>query len=154
MAGLNASVVFPNGLKKISEGTFDFDDATIRCVLVKKSFGNTTLTATNLDGFDFLDDIPSGDRSKNSAFPVLTTNDIVIDGANNHVNYGSGTTAVSFTVVTNGTSCRGVVFFKSSSGTESQCPIISYSHFNANVTADGGTVTVTLNADGIFRLSY
>ena len=85
---------------------------------------------------------------------VLNTADANNDTTNDNVTFGDGTVSMAYTVVTSGVSCRGMVFFKSSSGTETVCPIISYNHFSANVTADGGTVTVTLNADGIFRASY
>lgn len=152
--GLNASSMFPEGIIKMTNGGVDFDTHTLRAVLVKASFANTTLTDTNRDAFDFLNDIPSADRSKAANFVVINTADIVKDAANNNVNYAGGTVSLAFTVVTSGTSCRGIVVFKSSSGTESACPVLCYNHLAANVTADGGTVTVTLHADGLFRASY
>jgi len=150
---LNKSSMFAEGVRRLGNGSIDFDTHVIKAVLMRTSFANTTFTDANRDAFDFLDDIPTADRAKDGAFPTLAAADIVMDAANNNVKYADGTTTISFTVVPTSLPVRGVVIFKSS-GAESASPVICYNHFTAAATSDGGTVTVTLNADGLFRASY
>ncbi len=153
MAGLNTSVMFAEGVKRIADGTIDLDTNVVRALLVKKSFANTTLTETAKDTFDFLDDIPSGDRSKDQKV-IVTTKDLVKSNADDKIYYAGGTTKITFTVVPNGVSCRGIVVFASLSANETGCPLISYNHFTANVTADGGSVDVNFDANGLIKFSY
>lgn len=144
-----ASTMFANGIKKLSDGSIDFDGSNvIRAVLTKSSY-NTTI---NKDTHDFLDDVPSGDRASGT-FKVIGSRTITVSPGGDKV-FFAGPATVTYPTVTNGLKVGGVVIFKSSSGTESACPLICYCQFSANLTADGGTVTVTFNTSGIFQSAY
>jgi hypothetical protein len=144
--------MFPEGVVRLHDGTIDFDGDAIFACLVKASFANTTLDDTNRDAFNYFDDIPAADKSS-TTYKAFGTNDIRIDTTDDNVQFAEGTVSLTFPTVASGNSCRGILTYKSS-GASSASPIICYSHFTANVTADGGTVTVNLAADGLFTLSY
>lgn len=154
MGLINKSSMFPEGIIRLHNGTVDYDTGRpIRAILVLDSFLDTTFIETNRDAFDFVNDIPAADRAT-SLFKALGTNDIVKDATNDNVNFSPGTVNLTYPTVTSGNACRGVVVFKSDTGGEATSPLLCYANFTASVAADGGTVTVTLNADGIFRVSY
>jgi hypothetical protein len=153
MAGLNKSTMFAEGIKAVTNGSVDWDTDVIKAVLMKESFANTTLTDTNRDQFNALNDLPAADRA-DPEFATVTA-DIGISSVSDNVRYGDGTSTIEFATVSSGNVCRGIVVFMSSvGGAASDCPVLCYNHFTAAVTADGGKVQVTMAAQGIFRVSY
>lgn len=152
MAVLNKSSMFAEGIKALNSGGVDFDTNTIKAVLMKQSFIGTTFNETARDTWDMLNDVPAADRAKNT-FTTITTADVVVDTANDDVNFAGGTVTISFPTVTNGTECGGLVIFRSQAQ-ETTSELICVSKFASTVTADGGKVTVTLHADGLFQASY
>jgi len=145
--------MFATGIVSLSDGSIDFDTDTIRCVLMKKSFIGTSFNETTRDGWGFLVDIPDADIAKSGTFKAIGTNDIVIDTTNDDVNYAGGTVSATFPTVTANVVCEGIVVFKSLA-TETLSPLICVNKFSAEKTADGGTFTVNLNADGLFQASF
>lgn len=144
-----ASVVFANGIKKLADGSIDFDTHVIRACLVKSSY-NTTV---NKDTHDFLNDVPSADRAS-STFKVISSPTISVSASADKVFFGENIVTITFPTVANGVKCGGIVVFKSSGSTTTASPIICYDTFGSVVTADGGTVTVTVHANGLFQASY
>jgi hypothetical protein len=144
--------MFANGIKSLTNGGIDFDTDTIKAALMKQSFVATSFNETARDAWDFLNDIPDADIAKNT-FKTVTTCDIVIDSTNDNVDFAGGTVSLTFPTVTNGTECGGILIFKSLAQ-ETTSPLICFSKFASTVTADGGTVTVTLNTNGLFRASF
>lgn len=126
--------------------TIDLDGATLKAVLVKNSH------TPNFDTHDFLDDIPTADRAK-STFTTISTPSVGGSATDDAVYVGSNLTTVTFASVTTGSKCSAIAIFKSSA-TEATSPLVCMCSFVASVTAGGGDVTVTVNANGILKASY
>jgi hypothetical protein len=145
--------MFSEGIKGLTDGTIDWDTDTIRAVLMLSSFGGTTLTATNVEAFDAWADLPVADKAAGVADTnktVTVTADIIVVSASDKLNYGDGTTTIVFATVAAGQECKGIVIYKSGGGDQ----LICYNHFTSAVTADGGSVNVTIDTKGLFRVSY
>lgn len=144
-----ASQFFGIAIKKLNDGTMDWDTlGSVRAVLVKSSYNSTI----NADTHDFLNDVPSGDRAS-ATFKLITTRAVNISATANK-QFFDGVATLTYPTVTNGTKCGGIVIFKSSAASTTSCALFCYCQFSANVTADGGTVTVNKPTNGYFQASY
>lgn len=144
-----ASGMFAKGIQGLCTGRIDWDTHTIRAILVKSSYDSTP----QFDTHEFVSDIPAADRADGTTAQQITGVSS-IDGAGNDVEFDHNAASISFPTVTTGQRIGGIVVFKSSSTTESECPLICYNKLTANVTSDGGTFTVNFATEGIWKASY
>jgi hypothetical protein len=144
--------MFAEGAKGLLDGRFSLTTDTVKCALMKQSFVGTTFTETVRDTYNFFASIPDADIAKNT-FKAIGTKDTTIDTTNNDVNFASDTVSVTFPSVTDTTVVGGIVVFRSATS-EGVSDLICFNKFASTTTADGGTVTVTLNADGLFQASF
>jgi hypothetical protein len=146
--------MFAEGVKGLLDGRFSLTAGgdTIKCALMKQSFVGTTFTETVRDTYNFFASIPDADIAKNT-FKAIGTSGSVIDTTADDVNFASATVSVTFGSVTDTTVVGGIVVFRSAT-TEGASDLICFNKFASTTTADGGTVTVTLNADGLFQASF
>lgn len=155
-AGLG-NVMFAEGIRALTTGQVDFDTDTIKAILMRASFENTSLTETAKDTWNFMASLPAADRADvtggGDLIKVIGTTDVVINTTNDMVNHAPGTVSLTFLSVSSGVNCHGIAIFKSAT-TEAVSELLCYNDFTTTVQGDGGTITVTLNADGLFRCSY
>lgn len=138
---------YANGIKGHHDGSIDWDTSTIKGVLVRDTY------TPDFDTHDNLDDIPSAQRAGGTSFQNLNSRVINIDAANNEIEFDTDGANLVFPTVTNGHVCRAVVVFVDS-GVESTSRLISYNQLASDVVADGGSVTITIPAEGYNKITY
>ncbi len=134
-----ANAVYPKYKEALlTAGTnVDIDDGTVKCVLV--DLADYTYNAAH----DFLDDVPSGARI---GTPQTIANTTVTNGLFDGDN-------VTFSAVT-GDPCEAIVIYIDT-GSESTSRLVAYFDTSVTglpVTPNGGDITITWNASGIFQL--
>src|SRR3989304_2890065 len=99
-----ASQFFGIAIKKVNDGTMDWDTlSAIRAVLVKSSY-NTTI---NADTHDFLNDVPAGDRAS-STFKLIGSRVVTLSATANK-QFFDGVATLTYPTVTTGLKCGGIV---------------------------------------------
>lgn len=133
-----ANALYDKGREGFLDGSIDWDTDNIKAVLV-----DTATYTVNLATDDFLDDIPAGERVATSGNLTSKT-----------VTGGTADAAdVTFSAVS-GDQCEAIVLYKDT-GTASTSRLIAYIDTASSglpVTPNGGDITVTWNASGIFKL--
>jgi len=132
-----ANALYDKYAKLILDADLDMLVDNLKVVLV-----DTATYTVNLNTDDFLDDIPVGERVATSAnMSTKTTTDGVFDADD-----------ITFSSVT-GDECEAVVIYKDT-GTASTSPLIAYidTATGLSVVPNGGDITITWNASGIFSL--
>lgn len=132
-----ASAVYPLAKQAFISGSIDLTTDDIRVILVD------TADYTYSTAHDFLDDVPAGARvATSSALGSKTVTNGVFDAAD-----------VTFSTVT-GDQSEAVIVYKHT-GTEGTSNLIAYIDSASSglpVTPNGGDITVSWNASGIFTL--
>ena len=131
-----ASAVYPSALKLFLDGDIDMLNDDIRAILID------TADYSYSSAHDYLDDVAAGARVKVSdALASKTTTGGVFDAADK-----------TLSAVT-GDQSEAVIIYKHT-GTESTSPLIAYidSGTGLPVTPNGGDITLTWNASGIFSI--
>lgn len=133
-----ANTLFPLTATKMLNNTFSADLSsgalTVKCVLVSSTYTYST-------AHDFFDDV-SGVLST-ATLASKTTSSGAFDAAD-----------FTFTAVTGGSTGVALIFYIDT-GTPSTSKLIAYfdtSVTNLPVTTNGGDITITLNAGGLFKL--
>lgn len=141
-----ASQMYNSGLVKLGNGSIDWDTDTIKFALVTGSY------TPDIDAHDFWDDVVANEVSASGSYSAggaTLTASVTQDNTNNRAIYDAND--FSFTSFT-GTFRYGV-FYKST-GVNSTSPVIGYIDFTGgNVSAVAATVSITVNAAGIFNLA-
>ncbi|WP_406325819.1 hypothetical protein OG784_12855 [Streptomyces sp. NBC_01617] len=128
-----ASALYPSFKQLLLSGGIDLTSADIRAIIVDSA--DYTYSAAH----DFLDDVPAGARvAVSGALASKTVTGGVFDAAD--VTYNS----------VSGDSVEAIVLYKHT-GTETTSNLIAYID-GVSVTPNGGNITVTWNASGIFAL--
>ena len=144
-----ASSWYANGIDKVTKGTINLNDSTLRAILLN-STGNANL---QFDTHDFMNDIVAGWRA-NAEFPTVKSGFAIVGGSD-HVNFGSGSQVINFSTVATGQLAKGIIIYHSGAGAaEAACELLVYNSFTSAVSTDGTDVDVTLNASGWGRASY
>lgn len=129
-----ASAIYPKAKDLLGEGDLDFLVDTIKVILVDT--GTYTYSAAH----DFIDDVTgTGGTAQTITNPTWVNG--LFDGDN-----------VTFTAVAGTVSYEALVIFKETAGASSTDPVIAYIDGFTAVTSNGGDITVTFNASGIFQL--
>lgn len=145
-----ASAAYNSGKVKLGNGTINWDTDTIKLALITSSY------TPDIDAHDFWNDVSANEVSSSGSYVASTTNGgvtltatVTQDNANDRAIYDASD--VSITGFT-GTFRYGVVY--KSTGTASTSPLICYIDFTgSDVSAVSATVTITVNAAGIFNLT-
>ena len=130
-----ASVIYPKAKEAFLKADIDLENDTIRAVLIDT--GTYTYNAAH----NAYDDLSGVVGSESAAFTSKTLTDGTFDAAD-----------ITFTAVT-GNTVEAIVIFKDT-GTASTDLLIAYidSGTGLPVTPNGGDITVSWNASGIFSL--
>lgn len=135
-----------NAGKKLGNGSIDWDTDTIKLALVTSSY------TPDIDAHDFFDDVSANEVAASGSYAaggVTLTCQVTQDNTNNRVIYDAND--VSITGFSG--SFRYGVFYKST-GVASTSALLGYIDFTGStITVSGGTVSITVNAAGIFNLS-
>lgn len=130
-----ASAIYPKFKEALLQGTYNLSTAVVRAVLVD------TGTYTYSSAHDFYNDLSGVVGSESGAFASKTFTNGTFDAAD-----------ITFTAVT-GSTAEAVVLFVDT-GNVTTDALIAYldSATGLPVTPNGGDITVTWNASGIFTL--
>ena len=142
-----ASGVFANGVINMANNSADWASNSVKALLINTT-GQGATKVQQFDTHNDVADILTTWRAVATAakWKQLTS---TLKIAGGKVQFGSASESFSFTAVGNGKRCNGIVIFHSKS-TEATSPVFAYLEFTSSVLADGGAVTVTLNASGAF----
>lgn len=132
-----ANALYQKYAKLMLDADLDILVDNIKCVLV-----DTAAYTVNLATDDFLDDIPAGDRIATSGNMSTKTTTLGVYDADN----------ITFSSVT-GDPSEALVIYKDT-GTAATSPLIAYidTATGLPVTPNGGDITITWNASGIFSV--
>lgn len=131
-----ASAIYPKAKEQMLQGGINLSSATVRAVLID------TGTYTYNSAHNAYDDLSGVVGTESDAFGSKTFTDGVFDAAN-----------ITFSSVTGNTAEALVIFLDT--GTPSTDLLIAYIDSASSglpVTPNGGDITVTWNASGIFAL--
>lgn len=131
-----ANALYPEFKENLLKGNIDFDTATVKIVLV--DLADYTYSAAH----DALNDVAAGARVATATLTSITTTDGVFDAAD-----------ATFTAVTGDVSEALILYVDS--GVESTSWLIAFFDTGVTglpVTPNGGDITITFNASGIFAL--
>lgn len=131
-----ASVIYPKFREALLQGTYNLSSATVRAVLID------TGTYTYNSAHDFYNDLSGIVGSESSGLASKTFTNGAFDAAD-----------ITFSAVT-GSSVEAIVLFVDT-GTASADALIAYIDSASSglpVTPNGGDITVSWNASGIFSL--
>lgn len=137
-----ASGVYSTAVKAFIDGDIDFLADTIKATLVDAADYTVDLTAHN-----FMDDVPGGARATNgtgtlaSKTSTISTNVITVDAADLVLSSVSGDQS------------EAVVIWKDAGGADSANPVIAYLELSSAVTPNGGNITLSWSASGLFTLT-
>jgi len=131
-----ASAIYPKAKEAFLKADIDLENDTIRAVLID------TGTYTYNSAHDFYNDLSGVVGTESGAFASKTFTNGVFDAAD-----------ITFSAVT-GNTVEAIVIFKDT-GTTTTDALIAYIDSASSglpVTPNGGDITVTWNASGIFSL--
>lgn len=131
-----ASVVYPKAKEAFLKADIDLENDTIRAVLID------TGTYTYNSAHDFYNDLSGVVGSESGTFGSKTFTNGTFDAAD-----------ITFTAVT-GSTVEAIVIFKDTGSTSTDALIayIDSASSGLPVTPNGGDITVSWNASGIFSL--
>jgi hypothetical protein len=131
-----ASVIYPKFKEALLSGTYNLTSAAVRAVLIDT--GTYTYSAAH----DFYDDLSGVVGSESGAFASKTVTSGTFDAAD-----------ITFTAVT-GATVEAIVLFvdTGSAGADALIAYIDSASSGLPVTPNGGDITVTWHASGIFSL--
>ena len=139
-----ASAWFRKGITDLVGGNLDIDGTTshpIRAELVTSQNidFSTAVYLSNVTRTDAGNnvDVPDAMRVSSTAFE-----------------FGAAAGTLAFTTVTADAIAKGIVIYHSADEDAAACPLIVYDEFSGSVTADGGTMTITLDGDGWGKATY
>ena len=140
-----ASNLYNPGLLKLLDGTIDFENDTIKVLLV-----NTSHTYDKTD--EFVSDIVANEASNVSGTgyerKTLASKTVTLDAANDRVEYDSANP--TYTAINAGTIAAAIVYKEVT--TDSDSPIIAQIDF-ADLVTNGSDVELQVNADGLFTVT-
>lgn len=140
------SGMYKTAVASLTNGTIDWDADTITAQLTTSSYD------PDFDTHDFRDDVTAYKATYATGDVEITGKTYAYDTVNNYV-YLDCTATITFTTVTAGT-CRGIVVYKNRGGASSADDLVCAIKFASDVTANGSDIQVTLNTNGICRITY
>lgn len=140
-----ASNLYNPGLLKLLDGTIDFENDTIKVLLV-----DTSHTYTKSD--EFVSDIVANEASNVSGSgyerKTLASKTITLDASNDRVEYDAANP--TYTAINAGTIAAAIVYKEVTNDSDS--PIIAQIDF-ADLVTNGSDVELQINADGLFTVT-
>lgn len=136
--------LFNQAKKNIGNGTIDWDTGTTKVMLV-----NTTIGATEIDNWDFKDDVTGEVSLTNytAGGVAITPSAPTVDTTNNWAEYDA--TDAAWTNLQAGTVSHGVVY--KDTGTAGTSALICFVELTTQ--PNGGNYTIAWHADGVFKLT-
>lgn len=141
------AVTFYNAYKKrVLDGNLNLGSDTIKCMFVTSSY------TPDIDAHDFIDDVSANEVSASGSYSAggvtLSGKATSQDNTDNEGVFDfSDFSATTFTG-----SVRYFVFYKDT-GTPSTSPLICYDDAGTNQNATAGTLTYTVNAEGLINVN-
>jgi len=134
------SKVYNNGLLKLLDGTIDFENDTIKLLLVdtNHSFDKT---------HEFVDDI-SGNEASGASRKTLSNASIALDSGNDRVEFDADD--ISYTALNAGTIASAIIYKEVTDDTDSL--LIADIDFSDLVT-NGSDVDLQVNSEGFFFIT-
>jgi len=134
------SKVYNNGLLKLLDGTIDFENDTIKLLLVdtNHSFDKT---------HEFVDDI-SGNEASGASRKTLSNASISLDSGNDRVEFDADD--ISYTALDAGTIASAIIYKEVTDDTDSL--LIADIDFSDLVT-NGSDVDLQVNSEGFFFIT-
>lgn len=140
-----ASNLYNPGLLKLLDGTIDFENDTIKVLLVD---GSHTYTKSN----EFVSDIVANEVSNVSGSgyerKTLGSKTITLDASNDRVEYDCANP--TYTAIDAGTIASAIVYKEVTNDSDS--PIIADIDF-ADLVTNGSDVELQVNVDGLFTVT-
>jgi len=139
-----ASVIYNSYLKKIGDGSIDFDTDTIKVALVTSAY------VPNIDTHDFFDDLTNEvtGAGYTAGGATLGSKTVTVDTSNDSAIYDGDD--VSWTTSTFTTA--GAVIYKST-GVASTSPLIQYIDFGSSQITSASTFRIIWNVSGLFYVT-
>lgn len=140
-----AATLYGNGVKNMCNGTVDYDTDTIKMALTTSSY------TPNQDTHEFFDDVTNEvvGTGYTADGATIGTKAITVDTTNDQVEFDCADITWSSSTIT----ARYGVLYKDT-GTASTSPLIAYFDFGADKSSSGGDFTLTVDAEGLFKISY
>lgn len=140
-----ASNLYNPGLLKLLDGTIDFENDTIKVLLVD---GSHTYTKSH----EFVSDIVANEASNVSGSgyerKTLGSKTVTLDAANDRVEYDAANP--TYTAINAGTIAAAIVYKEVTNDSDS--PIIAQIDF-ADLVTNGSDVELQVNTDGLFTVT-
>jgi len=139
------SKVYNPGLLKLLDGTIDFENDTIKLLLV-----DTSHTFTKSD--EFVSDIVANEATNSSGSgyerKTLTNASIALDTGNDRVEFDADD--ISYTAIDAGTIASAIIYKEVTNDADS--PLIADIDFT-NLVTNGSDVDLQVNAEGFFYIT-
>jgi len=146
-----ASHVYDNAKEQLLLGTIDFSTDDIRvALLMTNTTADTEKSAATVAGFTTDDDFDGSGYTAGGA--ALAGEAVSEDGANNRGEFDA--TDLTFSSLGAGTrNIQGALVYKFVTSFSASIPIAWIDTGGFPVTANGGDITITWNAEGILQLT-